>query len=206
MAQRTSQHNKYWSVSKWQCLPAVLFTTQAMRGPPVCLSVQQNSSCRKFSSRDGNVNTYSVQKLCESLSRKYLWISRDPTHKVLTNPAEKRQALVILLFKPNSFRVSGPSIQQNSIQLMAAKPLLVSHLWLFLFSRAVWFLFLGLFPPRLRIHVCVGVDALIHCTSTWKTNRRARLSANPSQQQSLAPLRSWQCHFRLWAYGQGLSS
>lgn len=114
--------------------------------------------------------------------RKHRSTSNEPTNLVETG-----QASVIFLLEPCSFGMSRQSIQQNFIQLMVSQALLVSYLWLFLFSRAVWFLVLGLFPSRLRIYICVGADALIHCTTTWKTNRRARLPANPSQRYCLRP-------------------
>lgn len=174
MAQRTSEHNKYWSVAKCQCLPAVLFTTLTMRGPPTPFACQCN--------RTVPVENSALEKgmwiptVCRNYVShwKYLWVNGCPNHKVPTNLVEKRQTLVILLFKTNSLGVSKPSIQRPSIQLLVTKPLLVFHLWLFLFFHAVWFLFLGPFPPRLRIYICVGVDALIHCGNSMKHKQQGQ--------------------------------
>lgn len=173
MAPRTSEHNKYWSVAKCQCLPAVLFTTLTVRGPPTPFACQcirtvpaENSALEKG---------MWIPTVCRNDVGhwKYLWVNSPPNHKVPTNLAEKRQVLVILPFKTDSLGVSKPCIQCPSIQLLVAKPSLYS-IYGYFFFRAVWFLFLGLFPPRLRIYICVGVDALIHCGNSMKHKQQGQ--------------------------------
>lgn len=211
MAPRTSEHNKYWSVAKCQCLPAVLFTTLTVRGLPtpfVCQCIRtvpaENSALEKG---------MWIPTVCRNDVGpwKYLWVNSRPNHKVPTNLAEKRQVLVILPFKTDSLGVIKPCIQRPSIQLLVAKTLLVFHLWLFLFfffffSVQPDFFFLASFLQGWEYTSVWELMPWFTAATPWNTNSRARLPVNPSQQPCLAPLRSWQCHFRLWAYGQGLSS